>query len=191
MGSFNGNKKFAFPLVKTFVAYVEKEYGAIVKVIRIDNGLEFKDSSALESYKIKGIAHQTTCVDTPQQNGIVERKHQHLLQVVRALIFQSNVPNKFWGEALLTVVCLINRMPSSVLNNQTPFEVLYKIRATYLHLRSFDYLCYAATLKRNRDKLQPRANPYIFIGYPFNQKAYKFFDLKIKKIIISQRCDFP
>ena len=80
-------KSVAFPLLKTFVTYVEKQYEATVKIIRIDTGLEFKDSSTLEFYKTQGIIHQTTCVDTPQQNGIVERKHQHLLQTVRALLF--------------------------------------------------------------------------------------------------------
>jgi len=77
-------------------------------------------------------------------------------------------------------------MPSSILNNKSPFEVFYKISPTYDHLRSFGYLCYAATLKRNRDKLQSRANSCIFIGYPFSQKGYKLFDLKSKKVIISK-----
>jgi len=77
-------------------------------------------------------------------------------------------------------------MPSLILTNQTPFEVLYKTRPTYLHLKSFGCLCYAATLKRNKDKLQPRANPCIFIGYHFNQKSHKLFDLKVKKVIVSR-----
>jgi len=77
-------------------------------------------------------------------------------------------------------------MSSPVLRNQAPFEVLYKAKPTYLHLRSFRCLCYATTLKRNRDKLQPRANSCIFIGYPFNQKTYKLFDLKAKKVIVSR-----
>ena len=67
-------KSVAFPLLNAFVT-VEKQYEATVKIIRTDNGLEIKDSSALEFYKTQGIVHQTT----PQHNGIVERKHQYLL----------------------------------------------------------------------------------------------------------------
>jgi len=111
------HKSNAFPLWRAFILFVEKQHGASVKILRTDNGLEFKEASALAFYESKGILHQTSCVETPQQNGVVERKHQHLLQVTRALMFQSNLPRKYWGEALLTAVYLINRMPTPVLHN--------------------------------------------------------------------------
>ena len=184
------HKSNAFPLLKTFVTFVEKKFSTCVKVLRSDNGMEFKDHSATEFYKEKGIIHQTSCVDTPQQNGVVERKHRHLLRVTRALMFQSNLPRKYWGEALLTAVYLINGMPTHTLQNRSPFEVLYKIRPNCDHLRIFGCLCYAATLKRNRDKLQSRAHPCIFLGYPYNQKAYELLDLATNKIFTSRDVRF-
>lgn len=68
--------------------------------MRSDNGLEF--TSLRHYYATKGIIHQTSCVDTPQQNGRVERKHQHILNVARALRFQANLPIDFWGECVTT-----------------------------------------------------------------------------------------
>ena len=59
------HKSNALPLLNQFVIFVEKQFGVAVKIISSDNGLEFKDSSALEFYHSKGILHQTSCVDTP------------------------------------------------------------------------------------------------------------------------------
>jgi hypothetical protein len=72
----------------------------------------------------QGIVHQTTCPDTPQQNGVAERKNRHLLEVVRALLIESHMPLSYWGEALTSSVYLINRVPSSTLDFQTPLQVL-------------------------------------------------------------------
>jgi hypothetical protein len=82
-------------------------------------------SSPLEAYfSEQGIIHQTTCVDTPQQDGIAERKNRHLLKVTRSLMLDTHVPKSYWGDALLTATYLINRMPSQVLDFKTPLEVL-------------------------------------------------------------------
>jgi len=103
------HKSNTFPLLKAFVSFVKTQFGATVQVIRSDNGMKSKEESALAFYRDKDLLHQTSYVDTPQKNGIVERKHQHLLQVTRALMFQSNVSRKYWREALLTAVYLIKQ----------------------------------------------------------------------------------
>ena len=71
------------------------------------------------------ILHQTSCVDTPSQNGVAERKNRLLLETVRALLFQMNVSKHFWADAISTACFLINMMPSSVLNWDTPYHQLF------------------------------------------------------------------
>ena len=97
----------------------------------------------LDYYKEKGINLQTSCPYTPQQNGVVERKHRHILEVARALRFQAGLPIDFWGECVLTTCYLINRVPSKVINNKTPFEILLGRKPNYDNLRVFGYLVYA------------------------------------------------
>ena len=81
-------KDEAISILKSFVTMVLTQFHAHVKTIRSDNSLEFsKSGEALEFFNKHGLTHQTSCVQTPQQNGIVERKHKHLLEVSRALLF--------------------------------------------------------------------------------------------------------
>lgn len=69
---------------------------------------------------------QSSFVDTPQQNGVAERKNRHLLEIARALLFTTTVPNYLWGEALFTSTFLINRMPSRILKFQTLIDIFNK-----------------------------------------------------------------
>lgn len=76
------------------MAYTINHFQKQIKMIRTDNGSEFFNSefnSFLDSF---GILHQSSCPYTPQQNSRVERKHRHLLEMARALRFQSGLPVK-------------------------------------------------------------------------------------------------
>ena len=69
----------------------------------------------------KGIVHQTSCVETPQQNSVVECKHQHILNVTRVVIFQSQFPLCFWSCVIKHFVHLIKRTHTPLLYNKLPY----------------------------------------------------------------------
>ena len=72
-------KKSQFPKIfMNFVHFVENQFSFKVKTIRTDNAMELTKGEALNFYLAHGIKQQTSCIDTPQQNGVVERKQKHI-----------------------------------------------------------------------------------------------------------------
>ena len=121
-----------------------------------------------------------------QPPSIAERKHQHLLNVARALYFQSQVPLHFWTHCVLTAAFLINRTPSHLLNHSTPYELLYKQSVDYSFFRMFGCLAFASTLQSQHTKFQYRARTCVFLGYPNGMKAYSLFDIHTKQVFVSR-----
>ena len=124
-------------------------------------------------FREQGILPGTSCVGTPQQNGQVECKHRHILNVARALRFQASLPIEFWGECILTAAYLINRTPTPLLDGQTPFERLYKQPPPLAHLRTFGCLCYAHNQNHKGDKFASRSIKGVFIGYPYGKNGWR------------------
>lgn len=138
------NKSQTLKLLIDFYYMLKTQFECSIKSFRSDNGLEFVSGMMQEFYRANGIIHQTSCTDTPQQNGRVERKHRHLLNVAPALRFEAHLPIKFWGECILTPTYLINSTPTPLLSSKTPYEILFRKRPRYDHLRIFGSLCYVS-----------------------------------------------
>ena len=96
-------------------------------MLQYDNGTEFMDASFGRFLNHHRICHQTSCTYTPQQNGLAERKNRQLLKVVRVSLFGMNMPRFYWGEAVKSVAYLINRIPSRVIDFQTPLQKLQSL----------------------------------------------------------------
>ncbi|CAI0542191.1 unnamed protein product [Linum tenue] len=161
-----------------------------VRLIQTDNGLEFQSAGLLKYYEDNGILLQTSCINTPQQNRTAERKHRHLLETTRALRFHSGLPVHFWGNCVLTTMYLSNRLPSKLLGNWTPFEVLLGRIPPYQHLRNFGCLVYMKDTSPGLDKFVERGRPDIFVGYPASQKGYTVYEFQSRKVVTSRDVHF-
>lgn len=73
------------------------------------------------------MTHIISCPYTPQQNGLVERKHRHIIETTITLMDVASLPQEFWFHACAHFVFLINRMPSRVLQMNSPFCALYAL----------------------------------------------------------------
>ncbi|RVW41270.1 Golgin candidate 5 [Vitis vinifera] len=175
---------------------VQNQFNSKIQVLKSDNAKEYFTSSLSTYLQNHGIIHISSCVDTPQQNGVAERKNRHLLEVARCLMFSSNVPNYFWGEAILTATYLINRMPSRVLTFQSPRQLFLKqFPHTYaassdLPLKVFGCTAFVHVYPQNRSKFAPRANKCIFLGYSPTQKGYKCYSPTNKRFYTTMDVSF-
>ena len=137
-----------------------------------------------------GTVHQLTCSGTSQQNGKTERKLHHILDTVCALLLSTKVPAPFWGEAALHAVFAINRIPSPIIQNQTPYEQLFGSHSNYHHLRSFGSACFVLLQPHEHNKLEPRLRLCCFLGYGETQKGYWCYDPVSHRLCISQNVVF-
>jgi len=156
-------------ILENFVVFIQTQFETVIKVIRSDNRNEFFMTNFF--FINKGIIHQTSCVNTPQQNSIIERKHGHLLNVARALIIQSHLSKIYWSYFVIHVAHIINMLPTPTLNDFSPHEMLYKTPPDFNQLNVFGSLCYASTLSTNKSKFDPRALKCVFISFKKGQKV--------------------
>ena len=88
-------------------------------------GGEYTLKQFLELLASYGRIEQTPCTNTLEQNGVVERKHRHIVETVQSLLLSASIRREFEGEVVLTTVTLINSIHSSYILGISPFETLY------------------------------------------------------------------
>lgn len=79
-------------LFQKFHKIIETQYSIQIQVLCSDNGREYQSSKLQQYLKRYEIINQTTCSNTPQQNGVARQKNQHLLEVVRASLIEAHMP---------------------------------------------------------------------------------------------------
>ena len=106
-----------------------------------DDGTEFKGQllQYLEENgitKIKGFPYQHS------YPGKVERSHQTIMRLGRAMLHASKLPKSLYAEAQLTAAYLYNRYVHGT-DSKTPYEYVYGRKPYLSHLRPFGCVCYA------------------------------------------------
>ncbi|GJT94697.1 ribonuclease H-like domain-containing protein [Tanacetum coccineum] len=91
----------------------ENQLSHRVKIIRSDNGTEFKNRDMLEFCGNKGIKQEYSNARTPQQNGVTERMNKTLIEAARTMLADSLLPTTFWAEAVSTACYIFNRKISN------------------------------------------------------------------------------
>ncbi|KAG8489218.1 hypothetical protein CXB51_017212 [Gossypium anomalum] len=156
----------------------EQKSGRMIGTAKVNDGLYVWNKDSTQG----GLALSTSKEDTI------------MLWHPRAIMFTMNVSKYLWGEAVLTACYLINRMPSKVLNFQTPLNTLLKafplFRVPNLPTKIFGCKAFVHNHQPNQSKLDPRAHTCIFIGYSPTQKGYKCYSPTLSRMFVSQNVTF-
>jgi hypothetical protein len=121
---------------------------------------------------------------------MVERRHRVIRELGMTMLFHSCAPLFIWVEAFTTAVYLINRLPSSSINFETPYFKLHHTHPDYSSLRIFGSKCFPCTWDTRVNKFDPKTVPCIFVGYSITHKGYKCFHPKSKRFFISRHVVF-
>jgi histone deacetylase 1/2 len=180
-------KADVFPIFTQFQSLVERQLAKKIISVQTDWGGEYRKLHSL--FQRIGIDHRVSCPHTHQQNGVVERKHRHIVEMGLALLAHSHVPLKYWDEAFSTASYLINRLPSPVIDNSTPLTRLFGHTPNYSFLKVFGCTCWPHLHAYNARKLQFCSRRCVFIGYSMIHKGYKCLDLSTGRLYISRDVD--
>ena len=183
------SKSEVYLLLQKFHKMVCSQYNAQVRVLRSDNGGEYLSFELKRYLEAHGTIHQTTCSDTPQQNGVVEWKNCHLLEAVRASLIEAHMPLSYWGHTLTSAAYLINRVPSSTIDlwtsSQALIEAIVAPVGPNLPSHVFGCVAFVHLHKRQRNKLTPRALRCFFLGYVAYQKGYRCYHPPSKRMFVT------
>ena len=119
------------------------------------------------------VLHFVTRPYTHQQQGKAERKHRSIVEIGLTLLAQAAIDLKFWWEAFLLAACLLNRLPTPVLKDLSPFECLFGYKPDYHFLKVFGCSCFPYLRPYNKHKLAFKTSKCVFLGYSPFHKGYK------------------
>ncbi|GJS82794.1 putative ribonuclease H-like domain-containing protein [Tanacetum coccineum] len=134
---FLASKDETSGILQTFIRQIENQLSHRVKIIRSDNGTEFKNRDMLEFCGNKGIKQEYSNARTPQQNGVAERMNRTLIEAARTMLADSLLPTTFWAEAVSTACYIFNRVRVTKPQHKTPYELLFGHKPIISYIRPF------------------------------------------------------
>nr|GEY46432.1 hypothetical protein [Tanacetum cinerariifolium] len=143
--------------LKKFITEIENLKDLKVKIIRCDNGGEFRNKELNDFCSQKGIKREFSNVRTPQRNGVAERRNRSLIEAARTMLADAKLPVTFWAKAVNTACYVQNRVLVNKAHNKTPYEF------------------FNGKFEANRDEGD-------FLGYSMSSKAFRVFNKRTKRV---------
>ncbi|GJR41352.1 ribonuclease H-like domain-containing protein [Tanacetum coccineum] len=187
---FLASKDETSGILQTFIRQIENQLSHRVKIIRSNNGTEFKNRDMLEFCGNKGIKQEYSNARTPQQNGVAERINRTLIEAARTMLADSLLPTTFWAEAVSTACYIFNRVRVTKPQNKTPYELLFGHKPIISYIRPFG--CHVTILDTLSvlGKFDGKSDEGFLVGYSLNSKAYRVYNLVTKRVEVNLHVNF-
>nr|GEU68083.1 integrase, catalytic region, zinc finger, CCHC-type, peptidase aspartic, catalytic [Tanacetum cinerariifolium] len=177
-------------VIKTFLKRVTILLQSPVIIIRTDNGTKFINQGLKEYFDSVGISHQVSSVRTPQQNEVVERRNQTLVEAARTMLIFPRAPLFLWAEAIATACFTQNRSIIHRRFNKTSYELINGRKPDISFLHVFGALCYPKNDHEDIGKLGTKGGIGFFIGYSADSCAFRIYNRRTKKIMETMNVSF-
>nr|GEU46945.1 hypothetical protein [Tanacetum cinerariifolium] len=151
-------------ILRNFITKIENLKELKVKIIRCDNGGEFKNKEMNDFCSRKGIKREFSNARTPQQNKVAERRNMTLIEAAKIMLADAKLPVTFWAEAVNTACYVQNRVLVNKSQNKTPYELF-------------------------NGKFDAKGDEGYFIG-SMSSKAFRVFNKRTKKVEENLHVDF-
>ncbi|GJU59476.1 putative ribonuclease H-like domain-containing protein [Tanacetum coccineum] len=167
-------------ILKSFITGVENLIDQWVKVIRCDNGTEFKNKEMNQFCERKSIKREFSVARTPQQNRVAERKNRTLIEAAMTMLADSKLPTTFWAEVVNTTCYVQNKVLVTKPHNKTPFDLFLDRKPALGFMKPFGCPFIILNTIDHLGKFDGKANEGFFVGYSINSKAFRVFNSRTR-----------
>lgn len=169
-----------------FYAFIQNHFKTSVQYFQSDGGSEYMSSNFQKFLKARGIIHLVSYPYTPQQNRMAERKHRHIIETAITLLNSAKLPHNFWTHACIHAIFLINRMSCSSLDMNSPYFKLFGSHPVLHSVKVFGTAVYPYLRPYVKNKLEPRTEQCVFLGYMLGYKGVVCYHRSRKRLFISR-----
>nr|GEY92835.1 putative ribonuclease H-like domain-containing protein [Tanacetum cinerariifolium] len=177
---FLATKDETITILKTFITGIENQINLKVKIIKSDNGTEFKNQDLNQFFGMKGIKREFSVAGTPQHNRIAETKNRTLIEAIRTMLVDSLLPISLWAEAVITACYVQNRVLVTKPHNETPYELLLGRTPSIGFMRPFGYPVTILNTLDPLGKFNRKADEGFLVGYFVSSKAFRVFNSRTR-----------
>ncbi|GJV75425.1 putative ribonuclease H-like domain-containing protein [Tanacetum coccineum] len=179
---FLASKDETSGIFKNFITEIENLVDKKVKLIRCDNGTEFKNIVMNEFCEKKGIKREFSVARTSKQNGVAERRNRTLIEAARTMLTDSKLPTTFWAKVVNTACYVLNRVIIFKPHNKTPYELFRGRTPALSFMRPFG--CHVTILNTldHLGKFDGKSDDGFFVGYSLTSKAFRVYNIRIGKV---------